>query len=309
MNNSIFDLVKSRIAIFDTNLQNVKLESPTGEINQWIMQLDFLARYPDKDRLELYGCPVWDYDCYRDNPNWEPTEYENVFAKYEIKWENQMYDLQLIIPWKSPVAILNRYYFKVREWNKYVYKWRISVYWKALKLYYMWYIPWLMNYIVKYSWQCCRADLCWDFPCYIPDWLIDMNITWTNHDTTYFWEKNSPFMVRTYNKTEDLRHQKNCFAWLYPKWYLDNCWRLECQFKGRYAQSMSPLEWLDICKVDKSKIEKIEKTDRSVYKTSLYGVINLVDWVQLSTQEKIDILSNSKKLLENKIKKLSKDNL
>ena len=57
---------------------------------------------------------------------------------------------------------------------------------------------------------------------------------------------------------------------------------------------MSPLDWLDICKVDKSKIEKLEKTDRSVYKTSLYGVINLVDWVQLSTQEKINILSNSK---------------
>ena len=49
------------------------------------MQLDFLARYPDKDRLETYGCPVCDFDYYRDNPNWEPTEYENVFAKYEIK--------------------------------------------------------------------------------------------------------------------------------------------------------------------------------------------------------------------------------
>ena len=72
---------------------------------------------------------------------------------------------------------------------------------------------------------------------------------------------------------------------------------------------MNPLDWLDICKVDKSKIQKIEKTDRSVYKTSLYSVINLVDWITLSTQEKIDILTNSKKLLENKIKKLSKDNL
>ena len=72
---------------------------------------------------------------------------------------------------------------------------------------------------------------------------------------------------------------------------------------------MNPLDWLDICKVDRSKIEKIEKTDRSVYKTNLYSAINLVDWVQLSTQEKIDILCNSKKLLENKIKKLSKDNL
>ena len=51
------------------------------------MQLDFLARYPDKDRLEIYGSPnsFNDLNYYRDNPNWEPTEYENVFKKYEIR--------------------------------------------------------------------------------------------------------------------------------------------------------------------------------------------------------------------------------
>ena len=32
------------------------------------MQLDFLAWYPDKDRLELYGCPS-DKSEIRDNPN------------------------------------------------------------------------------------------------------------------------------------------------------------------------------------------------------------------------------------------------
>ena len=309
MNNSIYELVKSHICIFDLNLQNVKLPFWTDKSYEWVMQLDFLAWYPDNDRLEIYGSPKTDEDYRRDNPNREPTEYENVFCKYEIRWENLMYDMQLVIPWKSPVAILNRYYFKVREWNKYVYKRRISVYWKALKLYYMWYIPWLMEYIIRYNWKCCRADLCRDFPCYIPDWIIDLKITWTNHDTTYFWEKNSPFMIRTYNKTEDLKHQKNCFARLYDKWYLDECRRLECQFKWRYASSMTPLDWLDICKVDKSKIEKIENIDRNVYKTALYSSINLVDWVMLSTQEKIDILTNSKKLIERKVNKLSKDNL
>ena len=69
---------------------------------------------------------------------------------------------------------------------------------------------------------------------------------------------------------------------------------------------MSPLDWLDIMKVDKSKIEKQEKIDRNVYKTALYSVINTVDWLNLSSQEKLDILINSKKLLENKINKLKK---
>lgn len=306
MNNSIYELVNSHISIFDTNLQDVKLPLWTDKFVKGIMQLDFLAWYPEKDRLEIYWCPN-DFDHYRDNPNWEPTEYENVYKMVEVKGENFIVNYQLIIPWKSPVAILNRFYFKVREWNKYVYKWRISVYWKALKLYYMWYIPWLMDYIIKYNGVCCRADLCWDFPCKIPDWIIDLNITGTNHDTTYFWEKNSPFMVRTYNKTEDLRSQKNCFSRFYPDWYVKECRRLECQFKGRYANCMNPLDWLDIIKVDKSKIEKIENLQRNVYKTALYSVINTIDWVNLSSQEKLDILINSKKLLEKKIKKLSEN--
>ena len=114
-------------------------------------------------------------------------------------------------------------------------------------------------------------------------------------------------MVRIYNKTEDLRHQKNCFAWLYESRYIKECWRMECQFKGRYAQSMSPLDWLDVCKVDKSKIDKIDKVNRNVYKTALYSVINTIDWVNLSSQEKLEILVNSKKLLEKKIKKISNE--
>ena len=70
---------------------------------------------------------------------------------------------------------------------------------------------------------------------------------------------------------------------------------------------MSPLDWLDIMQVDKSKIEKIENTQRNVYKTALYSVINTVDWVNLSSQEKLDILINAENMLKNKINKLSKD--
>ena len=306
MNNNIFELVKSHCSIFDKNLQNVKLPLSTSKSVHWIFQLDFLAWYPDEYRLVKYEVPWFNNQWYstKDNPNRVPTEYENVYIKKEHFWENIAIDYQLVIPWKSPIAIMNRYYFKVRQWNKYVYRWRISVYWKALKLYYSWYIPWLSDYIIKYSWECCRADLCRDFPNEIPSWIIDLNITGTNHDTTYFWEKNSPIFFRIYNKTQDLKHEKNCFSRLYPKWYEDECWRLECQLTWQYSRSMSPIDWLDILKVDKSKIQKLEKLDRSVYKTALYSVINTIDWVNLSTQEKIDILTNSKKLLENKIKKL-----
>ena len=304
MNNSIFQLVKSHCIIFDKNLQNVKLPIGTNKTVDWIFQLDYLQFYPDSDRIEKYGLPwnileIW----VKDNPNWIPTEFENVYLKTEFYGEHVAIDYQLTIPWKSPVAIMNRWYFKVREKNKYVWKWRVSIYGKALKLYYMWYIPRLQNYIIKYNGVCSRADLCWDFPCEFPNWIIDLDITWTKYSTVYFWWKNSPLFFRKYNKTQDLRREKNCFSWFYPERYKKECWRLEAQLTGQYSRSMSPLDWLDIMQVDKSKIEKIENWQRNTYKTALYSVINTIDWVNLSGQEKLDILINSKKLLDSKINK------
>lgn len=304
MNNSIFELVKSHCVIFDSNLQNVKLPLWTDKSVNWIFQLDFLARYVDQDKIEIYWIP-WlnEWLSIKDNPNRVPSEYENVYIKHEFYGENIWIDYQLVIPWKSPISILNRYYFKVRQWSKYVRRWRISVYGKALKLYYNWYIPRLKDYVIKYSWECSRADLCRDFPCKIPSWIIDLNITWTNHDTIYMWEKNSPLFFRIYDKTQDLRREKNCFSWLYPSWYMEECRRLEAQLTWQYSRSMTPLDRLDIMKVDKSVIKKIEQCDRNVWKTNLYSSIDLVDRVQLSTQEKLIIMQNSKKLLDKKIKK------
>ena len=69
---------------------------------------------------------------------------------------------------------------------------------------------------------------------------------------------------------------------------------------------MAPYDWLDIMKVDKSKIQKQEQLKRNSYKTALYSVIDTVDWINLSMQEKLDILLNSKKLLDKKIEKLKK---
>lgn len=308
MNNNIFELVKSHCTIFDNNLQNVKLPLWTDKTVDGIFQLDYLQFYPDSEKIALYGLPWSILESWvKDNPNWIPLEYENVFIKTEYYWEHCAIDYQLAIPWKSPVAIMNRWYFKVREKNQYVWKWRVSIYWKALKLYYMWYIPWLKNFIIKYGWICSRADLCWDFPCEFPNGIIDLEITWTKYDTVYFGWKNSPLFFRKYNKTQDLRREKNCFSRFYPEWYKDCCWRLEAQLTWQYSRSMSPLDWLDIMQVDKSKIEKIENTQRNVYKTALYSVINTVDWVNLSSQEKLDILINAENMLKNKINKLSRD--
>ena len=173
----------------------------------------------------------------------------------------------------------------------------------------MWYIQRLQDYVIRYQWECCRADLCWDFPMDLPDWIIDLSLTGTNHKTRYYWEKNSPIFFRIYDKTQDLKREKNCFAWLYPKWYMKECRRLEAQLTWSYSRSMTPLDWLSIDKVDKSLIEKVENIDRSVYKTALYSVINCVDWVNLSIQEKLNILINSKKLLEKKIEKIKKQDL
>lgn len=67
---------------------------------------------------------------------------------------------------------------------------------------------------------------------------------------------------------------------------------------------MTNYDWLDIIQVDKSKILKQEKLDRNVYKTALYSVIDTIDWINLSSQEKLLILTNSQKLIQKKIKKL-----
>jgi len=308
MNNSIYELVKSHCIIFDNNLQNVKLPIWTDKTVYWIFQLDYLQWYPDRFRIEQYGLPLNILEIWvKDNPNWIPSDYENVFIKSEMYWNNMSIDYQLVLPWKSPVSILNWWYFKVREWKEYVWKWRISVYGKALKLYYMWYIPRLRDYIIKYNWDCCRADLCWDFPCEFPNWIIDLDISGTQHDTVYFGEKSSPIFFRKYNKTEDLRREKNCFAWFYPSRYTKECWRLEAQISGKYSRSMCPLDWLGVLKIDKSKIQIENKVKRSSYKTWLYGVINTIDWLNMSSEEKLDILISSKNMLEAKIEKMKKD--
>ena len=300
----MFELIKSHFSYLWTNLKDVKLPFGTKEI-QWLFQLDFLSWYVWVDKLESYWVPfdVWSI---KDNPNWIPTEYDNVYMMAEYRGENVLVDYQLVLPNKSPVKLINWWYFKVRSWDTYDYRWRVCIYWKALKLYYMWYLPRLKEYVIKYWGECCRADLCWDFPFKFPVWVVDLNVTWTNHSTTYLGEKNSPLFFRVYDKTQDLKREKNCNAWLYPNWYQKECWRLEAQLSWNYSRSMTPIDWLDIDSVDKSKIEKQKNVDRNVYKTALYSVINTIDWISMSNGEKLDILMWWKKVLDLKLKKLQK---
>ena len=83
-NNSIYDLIKSHCVIFNTNLQNVKLPVSTDKYVDGIFQLDYLQWYPLEEKLLRWGVPYQDTRyTFRDNPNWVPSDYENVFIKTE----------------------------------------------------------------------------------------------------------------------------------------------------------------------------------------------------------------------------------
>jgi len=289
---TISDLILSHCSIFDW-------ESMQGAS---AFQLDFLSFYADPLKVSLYWSP-YEYDIVRDNPNWLTTDYDNVY-KF-IDWNMVMY--QYVLPWVAPVSIFSWYQCKINwEW-----RWRVSIYGKALKLYYSWHLSWLRDYVIKYAWECCRADLCRDFKEKLNSWIIDLDCSSTIPDDasrTYksFWKKKSPLFVRIYDKTLDLRRDKNKYAWLYPDWYMDKCWRLEFQFTWNYSRSVSAVDWLDWLERDQV-ISPIVQSDRNALKTALYWVINLVNRVNFDDAEKILVLENAKDLITKKIKALMKN--
>ena len=117
MSNSIFELVKSHCSIFELNLQNVKLPLSPSEFVHWIFQLDFLSRYVDSEKIKAYWVPGFIDDYWvKDNPNWIPTEYENVYIMTEYRGENVIIDYQLVVPGKNPVKIMNWWYFKAFQY-------------------------------------------------------------------------------------------------------------------------------------------------------------------------------------------------
>ncbi len=109
--------------------------------------------------------------------------------------------------------------------------------------------------------------------------------------------------IRIYNKTEDLRKDKNIHSFIYPRWYIEKCRRVEFELKGRYSRLATPIEWLESQNRD-FKIQPIEQSKRNNYKTAIYSLVNCIDIINYSEGEKILILQNVKELINGKLKNL-----
>jgi hypothetical protein len=308
MNKTISELINLH---FDW-LQNFAQSHRTRE--RW--QLDYLRFYVPYDKIDLYWSP-FNSENVRDNPNLVPTEFPMVYSMTDYKTSLWIYQIE----WVAPVSVL--------RWSKVNIKkdWvvqelvEICIYWKALALYYAGHLSWLENFVIKYQWECTRADLCFDFNCDIPwkdsPWDIYTDLKrsavyldkdWENIDTVYYWKKHSPMFIRVYNKTEDLRKDRNIHSFIYPKWYMEKCWRVEFEFKWRYANVCTPLDWLTSQSRD-FKIKPITQTKRNNYKTLVYSAISCIDIINYSDWEKILILKSVKDLIDNKLKNLYSNKL
>ena len=289
LNNDLFDLIFSHISVaWDFLDKNVFCE-----------QLDYLTFWVNSEKMSLNS--PFDNDYLRDNPNWETTIYDNV---YKLVEEDKIV-LQYVREWFSPVAILQWYKMKtVNEWEKR----KISVYWKWLRLYYCGLLDWLPDYINEYCDKVIRADLCWDTKNKISENVVlrlwNTVTYWEGDNRTYKWfgNKRSPLFIRIYDKTLDLSKDHNSMAWLYPDRYTKSCWRIECKFTWRYAESMSALEWLGV--VDwKWSVQKIKKPKRDYLKSAFYNLLMYIDWIP-DRRIQYELLDWIKTLVNKKLRKL-----
>ena len=288
LNNDISQLIFSHISIADKFLTN----------SLFLEQLDFLSFWVDAEKMSL-NTP-FTYDFMRDNPNWEVTEYENVYRFID---EDKIV-LQYVREWYSPVAVLQWYKMKTKNEGE---KWKISVYWKWLRLYYCGLLDWLPDYINMYCWKVIRADLCWDTKEKIPESVVDLTNTVTygegeNWSYKWFWNKRSPLFIRIYDKTLDLKKDHNSMAWLYPEWYTNSCWRIECKFTWRYAECMSPLEWLWVID-SKWSVQKLKNVKRDYLKSAFYNLLMYIDFIP-DRRKQYDLLESIKILVNKKLTKL-----
>ena len=67
LNNDLSELLKSHISVYEDFGKSLTVYE----------QLDFLAFWVKKSSLELNN--PFKFDSLRDNPNWELTEYDNVY--------------------------------------------------------------------------------------------------------------------------------------------------------------------------------------------------------------------------------------
>lgn len=290
LGNDISELVKQHISIHEI-LDNSSLS---------VGQLDFLSFWVDNSKMSKNSPFAWRYNILRDNPNWEVTEYEDVYQMVE---EDKIV-LQYVKSWYSPVAILQWYKVKLPSWEG----WKISVYWKWLRLYYCGYLDRLPSYLWKYSGDVIRADVCWDLKNKIPEGVVDLPNTvtyWEGDSWTYkwFWNKRSPLFIRIYDKTLDLAKDHNSMAWLYPNRYTKECRRIECKFTWNYAKGMSALEWLWTVERSWTILKQKAKT-KDYLKSTFYNLIMYLDFLP-NKEEEYNLLLWIKDLVNKKIKKLN----
>lgn len=286
LNNDLSELLKKHISIFEESEKNWRRAS----------QLDYLSFWVDIESLKNAN----PFGVIRDNPNLEPTEYPNV---YQFIDEKQILLQYFPSDWSDPISILQWYKIKTPS----VDKWKISIYWKWLRLYYCGLLPRLPNYVCKYAWEVYRADVCFDRKEKYPAWIVDMdeNLQKGSDDSWIYktyWNEKSPLFIRIYDKTLDLKEHKRFAAWIYPSWYRDSCRRLEAKFTWRYAKSQTALEWLWINQCDWI-IEKKKEAKRDYLRSVFYNLIMYVDLLP-SKQNQYDLLTQIKNLTTKKLNKL-----
>lgn len=235
----------------------------------------------------------------RDNPNWELTNYPNV---YKIVYNDRV-QFEYVENWRVPIMILQWYYEKTPTCEG----WKVCVYWKWLRLYALWKIDWLRDYIEDIAWKVIRADLCWDNKNPIDPSVVDLSNTitigeWEKWSYKWFGQKNSPLFIRIYDKTLDLKKDKFAMAWLYPDWYQKQCRRIEAKLTWRYAQSYTALQWLDLITFDDLLITD-NKIERNYIKSALYNLIQSIDYIP-NTNLQAQILQGCIDTAKKKLKKL-----
>lgn len=293
LKNSLWELLNSHIKI---------RQSFQNDLTRY-SQLDFLT-FRVKDTAWKLDNP-FKIDDIRDNPNWELTNYPNVYKLIDI--DKKVIQFQYVEQWHAPIMIFQRYYEKTPSCEGR----KICVYWKWLRLYYLWKLDRLRDYINYYAWKVIRADLCRDNPNKIDSNVVDLTNTitiWKDSQWSYkgFWKKNSPLFIRIYDKTLDLKKDRFAMAWLYPDRYQKQCRRLEAKLTWRYAQSYSAIQWLDLIDFDKELIRET-KVERNYIKSALYNLIQSIDYIP-DTDLQAQILQGCKDLSTKKLRKILRFN-
>lgn len=294
---TIDDVLRDHIVLYD---------EMNSDHNKYIKQIDYLAFYCNTEARKLYN-PFTEYAyAQRDNNNLIHTKRDNVYAMVE---PDKIY-LYYMETWKA-VTILRRAQYKDQ--------WRIDIYWKALRLYYNWYIKRLREYVKRYAGEMQRVDIARDTKTQYNEYICDLwfnkdleekgkkitvKVNWKETYRTYG-NKTSRLFVRVYDKTQDLKDDKFIHAWLYPERYKKECRRLEAKLTKEYAKTMTALERLDMIECLKPLTPR-KDYDRQTYKTTLLWMISLMDYCAPNYKDQVFIIQKAIERLRNKMDKINK---